>query len=557
MNSRCEKLLNKIENGQKLSENDILTLCEQYELLPTEVDWITEKLLQHHYIDQEYHSIDEYDNPWNERVSILPIPVGMTDIPNNFFKNNHNLRNVSIPEGVKSLGKGAFWGCDKMARLTIPKSVTTIECECFEHCDALQEVVFYGDLPQDDLFLLSLFDTRLDRIVVYGNIKKGSCLRGSIEVNDPLKIILYSVPLKDCYSLFGDRIFLCEDGFVYGAINGFEFDAKVYKQNKSYISKHKKELFYYAIVKHSVPMLQYLCDRQYIPPKIYKKTIEKVFPISLRTRIETRSEVLEDYNAVFHSSQEELRNSWKFQKNSDETISIASFRGQNIDYICVPAYIDDLPVTRIMHHAFSPVRDYYNTRTKLGIPKDERYSLRHLIQYIDLPDTIKSIDDCAFEYIQELTISIPDTVESIGERAFDCCHRMTIIASKDSYAMKYALKHRIMWNESEVDNSLQSALIKEEPMKFTIVGTYAYCNDHMLQAGMNIKLIKEPDNVYDPLAIRVELEDVGVVGHIANSPRTVRKKCVSARVLYDIIGDKANATILEAYPNYAIGVLNM
>lgn len=46
------------------------------------------------------------------------------------------------------------------------------------------------------------------------------------------------------------------------------------------------------------------------------------------------------------------------------------------------------------------------------------------------------------------------------------------------------------------------------------------------------------------------------VGHIANRSRTVKRGSVSASALYDIIGDKASATILEAYPQYAIAILN-
>lgn len=37
---------------------------------------------------------------------------------------------------------------------------------------------------------------------------------------------------------------------------------------------------------------------------------------------------------------------------------------------------------------------------------------------------------------------------------------------------------------------------------------------------MKITIIKEPDNSYDPFAIRVELDDIGCVGHIANRSRT-------------------------------------
>ena len=107
--------------------------------------------------------------------------------------------------------------------------------------------------------------------------------------------------------------------------------------------------------------------------------------------------------------------------------------------------------------------------------------------------------------------------------------------------MNYAVEHHIKWKDTE-----------SRDIYFTIVGTYT----QMLQSGMKITIIKEPDNSYDPFAIRVELDDIGCVGHIANRSRTVKRGSVSASALYDIIGDKASATILEAYPQYAIAILN-
>ena len=60
---------------------------------------------------------------------------------------------------------------------------------------------------------------------------------------------------------------------------------------------------------------------------------------------------------------------------------------------------------------------------------------------------------------------------------------------------------------------------------------------------MEVKLVKDPDNDYDKEAIKVELEGVGQIGHVANSPYTVVGESISAGRLYDKIGDTADAKI--------------
>ena len=56
---------------------------------------------------------------------------------------------------------------------------------------------------------------------------------------------------------------------------------------------------------------------------------------------------------------------------------------------------------------------------------------------------------------------------------------------------------------------------------FTLTGTKHYYGRDFLEKGMQVKLIKEPDNDYDREAIRVELPGLGKIGYVANSPYTV------------------------------------
>ena len=88
-----------------------------------------------------------------------------------------------------------------------------------------------------------------------------------------------------------------------------------------------------------------------------------------------------------------------------------------------------------------------------------------------------------------------------------------------------------------------------EKIYFTITGTNHYFGNEFLKPDMKVRLIKEPDNDYDKEAIKVELEGLGTIGYVANSPYTVAGESYSAGRLYDKIGDTAEGTILYVLNN--------
>ena len=75
---------------------------------------------------------------------------------------------------------------------------------------------------------------------------------------------------------------------------------------------------------------------------------------------------------------------------------------------------------------------------------------------------------------------------------------------------------------------------------FTLTGTKHYYGRDFLEKGMQVKLIKEPDNDYDREAIRVELSGLGKIGYVANSPYTVAGESMSAGRLYDQVREQRN-----------------
>jgi len=83
---------------------------------------------------------------------------------------------------------------------------------------------------------------------------------------------------------------------------------------------------------------------------------------------------------------------------------------------------------------------------------------------------------------------------------------------------------------------------------FTITGTKHHYGQEFFEPGMEVTLVKEPDNEVDSEAIKVELEGLGHVGYVANSPYTVQGESMSAGRLYDRIADTAVGVVKYVIP---------
>ena len=91
---------------------------------------------------------------------------------------------------------------------------------------------------------------------------------------------------------------------------------------------------------------------------------------------------------------------------------------------------------------------------------------------------------------------------------------------------------------------------------FTITGTNHRYGHEFFEPKMTVRLIKEPDNEVDAEAIKVEMEGLGHVGYVANSPYTVAGESYSAGRLYDKIRDTAEGTVLYVLPKGVLCYVN-
>ena len=92
---------------------------------------------------------------------------------------------------------------------------------------------------------------------------------------------------------------------------------------------------------------------------------------------------------------------------------------------------------------------------------------------------------------------------------------------------------------------------------FTVAGTNHYFGNDFLKPDMKIRLIQEPDNKFDTEAIRIELEGLGVIGYVGNSPFTVVGESYSAGRLYDKIGDTEEGTVMYVLNGGVLGFVTI
>ncbi|MBQ6160831.1 MAG: leucine-rich repeat protein [Oscillospiraceae bacterium] len=81
--------------------------------------------------------------PWfdyQEDITAVSFPAGLTRIGAYAFQNCSGLREVSFPTGLLSIGWYAFSGCDGLSSLTLPAGLEYIESCAFSGCNGLTEL---------------------------------------------------------------------------------------------------------------------------------------------------------------------------------------------------------------------------------------------------------------------------------------------------------------------------------------------------------------------------------------------------------------------------------
>lgn len=102
----------------------------------------------------------------------------------------------------------------------------------------------------------------------------------------------------------------------------------------------------------------------------------------------------------------------------------------------------------------------------------------------------------------------------------------------------------------------KTAETEQEKIYFTVTGTDYHHGSDFLEAGMPVRLVKEPDNKYDSEAIMVRMEGLGHIGYVANSVNTRVGESWSAGRIYDRIGAEASGKVLYVLGKGVLCVLD-
>ena len=85
----------------------------------------------------------------NVGIDTLVIGEGIENISSYAFRDNYNMRAVTLPSTLKSIGNQSFYNCG-IRDLNIPEGVTTIEYAAFRYCGSLNKVVIPSTITSID-----------------------------------------------------------------------------------------------------------------------------------------------------------------------------------------------------------------------------------------------------------------------------------------------------------------------------------------------------------------------------------------------------------------------
>ena len=122
-------------------------------------------------------------------------------------------------------------------------------------------------------------------------------------------------------------------------------------------------------------------------------------------------------------------NMFVLELSSDgEEYTVTRLMGDELAEVTVPAYINDIPVTRIGDNAFKDksLRSVVISNGITAIGKEAFYGCS--LSSISMPDTLLTIGDNAFSYCSLKSVTVPDSVVNIGEAAFSGCSRLDTIS---------------------------------------------------------------------------------------------------------------------------------
>ena len=96
--------------------------------------------------DSFYIVTGYYGNATEYTIPAIYDGLRVIGIQSNAFRNNTNLKKITIPSNIEVIGASAFAGCTALTEIAIPESVTKIEESTFFDCTSLKEIRIHGKI---------------------------------------------------------------------------------------------------------------------------------------------------------------------------------------------------------------------------------------------------------------------------------------------------------------------------------------------------------------------------------------------------------------------------
>ena len=81
----------------------------------------------------------------NREIREVTVPEGVSEIPDSCFKGCANLRGVSLPSSLRTIGSDAFKGCYQLKEIALPDMVNTIRSGAFEEEGSISAAALFSN----------------------------------------------------------------------------------------------------------------------------------------------------------------------------------------------------------------------------------------------------------------------------------------------------------------------------------------------------------------------------------------------------------------------------
>lgn len=348
----------------------------------------------------------------NRRLETVIIPDGILAIEESVFEGMTSIKEVILPESIKIICDKVFANCKNLKKINLPSGLTRLQNKVFFNCEGLRQIT----LPQsltfigDDCFALSSIESvKIPDSVEY--IGEGAFRQSNLKDAFVPKSTrhLGSKAFFNCCDL--EKLILegC-DIEIPEAFCDADYNLKTIDlSNIKSIGDHA----FYCCSKLCVDKIP--ANVKYVGDKAFSRTNIKNLIIEDLRSYHFSSSVFAESNIESVQINVKLPNSYDnvLYQHIPKEIFYGCKKLKNVTFTGNTERLDSIEKC-----AFAKTGV-----TNIDIPKNTTVICSHAFEdcvklsKISLPDTLKTIEQCAFNNCGLSEIIIPDSVHSIG----DCC----------------------------------------------------------------------------------------------------------------------------------------